>query len=153
MADLERLQDLKGKKERLLGLDVGDKTVGVAISDTNWIIASPLLLIKRTSLAKDAAQLQDLITKHSICAMVAGLPVNMNGTEGPQAGKVRHFVEKISETLDIPIFLWDERLSTMAVTRTLLEADMSRKKRKDVVDKMAATYILQGILDRLSFGK
>lgn len=150
MHNLNTLAPLKQQKRRLLGLDVGDKTVGIAISDINWIIASPLLLIKRISFQKDVAQLQDIIKKNEVCALVAGLPVNMNGTEGPQAEKTRNFLSKVSEVIDIPIVLWDERLSTMAVTRTLLEADISRKKRKDVVDKMAATYILQGVLDRLS---
>lgn len=150
MLNLDDIKSFKNNKVRLLGLDLGDKTIGIALSDVSWIISSPLVLIKRTAFKKDLEQLQEIITKHNICALIIGLPVNMNGTQGSQAEKVLQFVGKMAETITTPIVMWDERLSTMAVTRTLLEADVSRKKRKDVVDKMAACYILQGALDRLS---
>lgn len=148
--EIADLRALKNQKTRLIGLDLGDKTIGIAISDLTWMIASPHLLIRRTALQKDLQQLQDIAVKNKVVAIIIGLPVNMNGTEGPQAEKTRAFVETLETTLNLPILFWDERLSTMAVTRTLLAADVSRKRRHDLVDKMAATFILQGVLDRLS---
>lgn len=148
--EISDLCALKNQKTRLIGLDLGDKTIGVAISDLTWMIATPHLLIRRTALKKDLQQLQDLAVKNKVAAIIIGLPVNMNGTEGPQARKTRDFVETLEATLNLPVLFWDERLSTMAVTRTLLTADVSRKRRHDLVDKMAATFILQGVLDRLS---
>ncbi len=148
---IHNLKTEKTGKNRLLGIDLGDKTLGLCLSDVTWSIATPLETLRRSSLETDLEQLKGVIVKHNVAGIVIGLPINMNGTEGPQAEKVRKFVEKILETMDLPILLWDERLSTTAVTRTLLEADVSRKRRTQVVDKMAASFILQGVLDALRF--
>ncbi len=143
----EEFLALKPKRKRLIGLDIGNKTVGIAVSDTSWLIASPLKLLKRTNITTDIKALLAVYKECSSCCFVAGLPMNMNGSEGPQAEVVRSFINFLLTQDDVPVFLWDERLSTVAVTRTLLEADLSRKRRAEVVDKMAATYILQGSLD------
>ena len=146
---LENLKALDVRKCRIIALDLGDKTIGVALSDLTWTIASPYGLIKRTKFEKDMEKIQAILTENRGGAIVIGLPMNMNGSEGPRVKITQEFMAKMYGFLNIPIFPWDERLSTMAVTRTLLEADMSRKKRPKVVDKMAATFILQGVLDRL----
>ena len=132
-----------------MGLDVGSKTIGLALSDRHHIIATPLSTINRTKFKVDGKKLAELITEHQVIALVIGLPMNMDGTEGPRCESVRQFATNLLEVVDIPVFFWDERLSTMAVTRTMIEADMSRQRRKQVVDKAAASYILQGVLDRL----
>jgi len=134
---------------RLMGLDVGEKTVGLALSDTGLAIASPLETLRRTRFQADAARLLDLIARHGVGGLVVGLPINMNGTEGPRCQSVRAFAANLLAKLDLPLAFWDERLSTAAVTRTLIEADVSRERRAEVVDKMAAAYILQGVLDLL----
>ena len=141
------LKILKTGKNRLLGMDVGDKTVGLALSDITWTIATPHKLIKRKLNISDYQEIKKVVDEFVVVGFVVGLPLNMNGTVGPQAQKVRDFIEKLRLTIDRPIFYWDERLSTVAVTRTLLEADVSRSRRAEVVDKMAATFILQGVLD------
>lgn len=139
--------ELKQMRKRAIGLDIGNKTVGIAVSDATWVIASPVKLLKRTNLTADVKALACIYAEYDACCFVAGLPMMMSGVEGAQAGVVRTFVEFLLNHQDAPIFLWDERLSTVAVTRTLRDADMSRKRRSEVVDKMAATYILQGSLD------
>ncbi|MBL4802686.1 MAG: Holliday junction resolvase RuvX [Emcibacter sp.] len=147
------LKDIKSHMEvrqRLLGLDLGSKTIGLALSDIMCRIATPMETIKRTKFTKDAERIISIISDQNIGGLVLGLPLNMDGTEGPRCQSTRQFAENISGKIDIPIALCDERLSTVAVTRTLLEADASRKRRKEVVDKMAAGYILQGALDKLS---
>lgn len=141
------LRLLKSGKNRLLGMDVGDKTVGLSLSDVTWIIATPHKLIKRKLNVSDYQEIKKVVDEFSVVAFVVGLPLNMNGTVGPQAKKVQDFMEKLTQLISIPVFYWDERLSTVAVTRTLLEADVSRSRRAEVVDKMAATFILQGVLD------
>jgi len=133
--------------DRLLGLDLGEKTIGLAISDILRMIATPLVTLPRTKFTADAQALITIIDKNMIGGLVIGLPLNMNGTEGPSAQSARTFARNFLGVRPIPILFWDERLSTTAVTRTLLEADVSRAKRKDVVDKMAAGFILQGVLD------
>lgn len=138
------------KGERLFGLDLGEKTIGIALSDVMLTVATPLETIARRKFALDAETLIALIKKHGVGGLVVGLPLNMNGTEGPSAQSARAFVRNFLAKHDLPVLLWDERLSTAAVTRTLLEADVSRAKRKDVVDKMAASFILQGVLDYIS---
>lgn len=140
---------LKNTKNRLLGIDLGDKTIGLSVSDLTWFIATPLETIRRSDISKDLANLQQIVQEHKVVAIVIGLPINMNGTQGPQAAKVREFVALLQKQFELPIILWDERLSTTAVTRAMLEADMSRRKRAQVVDKLAASYILQGFLDSL----
>jgi len=133
----------------LIGLDLGTKTIGVAISDLGRRIASPLVLINRVKFTQDAETLIKLIGERQVAGIVIGLPLNMDGTEGPRAQATRAFVRNLLPKIDIPVSFWDERLSTVAVTRTLLEADTSRKRRGELVDKMAAAFILQGALDRL----
>ena len=133
----------------LLGLDLGAKTIGLALSDRALIVASPHSTIRRTKFTADAETLRRLVAEHEIAALVIGLPINMDGSEGPRCQSVRQFAANLLAGFDIAVAYWDERLSTAAVTRTLLEADVSRKRRAEVVDKMAAAYILQGALDRL----
>lgn len=133
----------------LMGLDHGTKTIGVAISDTGLMIASPLETIKRTKFKDDAARLLALIAEHKIGGIVVGLPLNMDGSEGPRVQSVKAFVSNMEKLTDLPIAFWDERLSSQAVERTLIEADRSRARRKELIDKLAASFILQGFLDRL----
>lgn len=135
------------KNGRFLGLDVGEKLIGLALSDINRTISTPFQVIQRTQWKKDALIFLKLIQDYRITGIVVGFPLNMNGTEGPRCQSTRQFAQNLLAVTDLPVCLWDERLSTMAVTRTLLEADLSRSKRKQVVDKMAAAYILQGFLD------
>lgn len=137
------------EKAALFGLDLGTKTIGIAVSDPSLAIASPLLTIQRTKFKADAAELLSLATKNTIAGLVIGLPKNMDGTEGPRAQATRAFVRNLAPLTTLPIVFWDERLSTQAAERTLLEADASRRRRAEVIDKMAAAYILQGLLDRL----
>lgn len=136
--------------QRLMGVDPGSKTLGLALSDVLRTIATPLETIRRTKFQNDADRLLGLCAEHDVGALIIGLPINMDGSEGPRAQSARAFVRNLSARTDLPMMFWDERLSTAAVTRTLLEADTSRKRRADVVDKMAAAYILQGVLDRLN---
>ncbi|BCM83544.1 Holliday junction resolvase [Methylobacterium indicum] len=134
---------------RLLGLDLGTKTIGLALSDVQRRIASPLETIKRVKFTPDAAALAAIATKHAVGGLVIGLPLNMDGSEGPRVQSTRAFVRNLKPILPLPVLFWDERLSTAAVTRTLLEADASRARRGALVDKLAAAYILQGCLDVL----
>jgi putative Holliday junction resolvase len=147
--DLAALETALPPAAPLIGLDLGTKTIGVSISDLGRRIASPHVLINRVKFTQDADALIKLIAERSVAAIVIGLPLNMDGTEGPRAQATRAFVRNLLPKIDIPIIFWDERLSTVAVTRTLLEADTSRKRRGELVDKMAAAFILQGALDRL----
>ncbi|MEX0851664.1 MAG: Holliday junction resolvase RuvX, partial [Bauldia sp.] len=134
----------------VIGLDLGTKTIGVAISDLTRRIASPLLTVARTKFRADAAALIGEANKHDAAAFVLGLPINMDGSEGPRAQATRAFARNLAALTALPIAFWDERLSTAAVTRTLLEGDLSRKRRAVLVDKLAAAYILQGALDRMA---
>lgn len=145
------LQVLLLTKGRLLGCDVGEKTIGLALSDTHRMIASPLQTLVRTQWKKDAPVLLEILKTHDIKGIVIGLPLNMNGSEGPRCQSTRQFAVNLGTLCDVPMCLWDERLSTVAVTRTLIEADLSRSKRGQVVDKVAASYILQGCLDALKY--
>jgi putative Holliday junction resolvase len=135
---------------RLIGLDLGTTTIGVAISDVTRKIASPLETLARTRFKQDADRLLDLVKREAAVAIVIGLPINMDGTEGPRAQSTRAFARNLAKIAPVPIVFWDERLSTAAVDRMLIDADASRAKRQAVVDKLAAAYILQGALDRLS---
>ncbi len=145
---LEALPPLLAPNARLIGVDLGDKTIGLALSDTRRTIASPLQTLRRS----DAERLLAIAKLHDVGALVIGLPRNMDGSEGPRAQATRAFVRNLAPLTALAIAFWDERLSTAAVTRTLLEADTSRKRRAALVDKMAAAYILQGALDRLGYG-
>ncbi len=133
----------------IIGLDLGDKTIGIAISDTLLGVATPLETIRRKKFGVDAVRLQEIITQRSVGGIVLGLPRNMDGSEGPRCQKTRAFARNFSRLSDLPIGFWDERLSTVAAERALIEADTSRKRRAEVIDHVAASYILQGVLDRL----
>jgi putative Holliday junction resolvase len=134
---------------RLLGLDLGEKTIGLALSDTLLSVATPMQTLKRGKFAADAARLDIIISEQHVGGLVVGLPLNMDGSDGPSAQSARAFGRNWAARSPLPVVFQDERLSTSAVTRTLLEFDASRRRRNDVVDKMAAAYILQGALDRL----
>ena len=134
---------------RLAGLDVGTKTIGVALCDAGWTIASPAETIRRTKFSADKAALLQLIERQAAKGLVIGLPLNMDGSDSPRTQSVRAFARNI-EALGLPVLLWDERWSTQAVTRTLIDANRSRARRAELVDKMAAAYILQGAIDRLA---
>ena len=134
---------------RLLGLDVGTKTIGTALCDAGWTIATAAELIRRTKFAKDLDALRGLAAAQQVKGIVIGLPLNMDGSAGPRVQRVRAFVRTLPPLDSRPVHEWDERLSTAAVTRTLIEADASRARRGELVDKLAAAYILQGLLDRL----
>src|SRR6218665_255618 len=132
---------------RTLGLDVGTKTIGVAVSDALELTAQTVTTVRRTSLRVDLAALGKLIEEYEARGFVVGLPLNMDGSEGPRAEATRRFVDVLTQTFGLPVELWEERLSTVAAPRTLLEADLSRAKRREVIDQMAAQFILQGWLD------
>jgi len=134
---------------RLLGLDVGTKTIGVALCDAGWTIATAAELIKRSKFSADLERLKRLVSDQRAAGIVIGLPLNLDGTESPRTQSTRAFARNL-EPLGLPILLWDERWSTQAVTRTLLDADASRARRAELVDKMAAAYILQGAIDGLT---
>jgi putative Holliday junction resolvase len=134
---------------RLLGFDLGSKTIGLALSDRTWTIAQPFKTLRRRKFRDDAADLAQLAEHHDVGGFVIGLPVNMDGSEGPRCQSTRQFQKNLSAIIDPPTLFWDERLSTAAVTRTLIEADQSRARRAQVIDKMAAAYILQGLLDAM----
>ncbi len=136
------------RNQTILGLDLGTKTIGLALSDVGYMIASPLKTIARRKFSQDMAELSDIIQKHNVGALVLGLPVQMDGSEGPRAQATRSFAAEVLKRIDLPIAFWDERLSSSAVERMLTdEADLSRKRRAEVVDKAAAAYILQGALE------
>ena len=135
---------------RLMGLDLGTKTIGLALSDVERRIATPLETIRRVKFTQDAKRMIELAAEHEVQAFVIGLPLNMDGSEGPRAQATRAFIRNCAPLTQLPFIFWDERLSTAAVTRSLIEQDASRAKRADVVDRMAAAYILQGALDRLN---
>lgn len=148
--DIEGFVEAIGATSSLMGLDFGTKTIGVAISDRLQTVATPRETIKRKKFGLDADAIERLIAENEISGIVLGLPMNMDGSEGPRAQSTRAFARNLTGRISVPIFFWDERLSTVAAERALLEADMSRKKRALVIDNVAASYILQGVLDRLS---
>jgi putative Holliday junction resolvase len=135
---------------RILALDLGEKTIGLALSDVTRTVASPMQTLANKKFTANAAELVALAAEHEVGGIVIGLPINMDGSEGPRAQSARQFAANLSEKTALPIALWDERLSTAAVTRTLIEADASRARRAQLVDKLAAAYILQGALDYLN---
>jgi putative Holliday junction resolvase len=149
VVDLTNLKGSLAQGGRLLGLDVGSKTIGLAISDSNLRVASPLEVIRRAKFAADAKQIGRVIAERSIGGMVIGLPIGMDGVEGPRCQSVRQFAANLLGVVDLPVAFWDERFSTIGAERPLREAEMSHRRRADVIDKMAAAYILQGVLDRL----
>ena len=151
--DIEALVAALPKGARLLGIDLGTKTIGLALSDVERRIATPLETLKRTKFTPDADAIRRVVDQFGVGGLVVGLPLNMDGTEGPRSQATRAFVRNLKPLVKIPVAFWDERLSTMAVTRTLIDADASRARRGALVDKMAAAYILQGALDRASPGE
>jgi putative Holliday junction resolvase len=146
---IETLKSAITPGARLLGLDLGEKTIGIALSDTRLTVATPMETFRRGKFSLDAVKLDKIVAEQNVGGLVVGLPLNMDGTDGPSAQSARAFARNFAARSPLPILMWDERLSTAAVTRTLLDADASRKRRGEVVDKMAAAYILQGALDRL----
>lgn len=134
----------------LMGLDLGDKTIGVAVSDTFGSVATPLETVRRRKFGVDAARLQKVLSDRNVGGLVLGLPRNMDGSEGPRCQSTRAFARNFAQLWDGPITFWDERLSTVAAEKALLEADTTRKRRAEVIDHVAAGYILQGLLDRLA---
>jgi putative Holliday junction resolvase len=149
IVDLQSMKAHIAAGTRLMGLDLGEKTIGMALSDTLLTVGTPLETRKRGKFTDDAAELIRLMEQHGVGGLVIGLPLNMDGSQGPSAQSARAFARNFALRSELPVLLWDERLSTAAVTRTLLDADASRKRRAEVVDKMAAAYILQGALDAL----
>jgi len=138
------------RNQTILGLDLGSKTIGLALSDVGYIVASPLKTIARRKFTQDLAELSEVIQEHNVGALVIGLPVQMDGTEGARAQATRSFANEVLKRIDLPVAFWDERLSTSAVERMLTdEADLSRKRRAEVVDRAAAAYILQGALEAM----
>lgn len=153
---LSELPQALQKRQRLLGLDLGEKTVGLAISDGALTVASPLETLRRRKFTQDAEALKAIVAEREAGGLIIGLPVNMDGSEGPRCQSVRQFARNLAQIagLDLPHAFWDERLSTAAVERFMIEeADMTRRRRGEVVDKMAAAFILQGALDALRHGK
>lgn len=135
---------------RIMGLDVGDATIGVAVSDPLGITAQGITTVRRKYMEYDIQMLKDICSEYNVDTIVCGLPKNMNGTLGPQCEKVLSFSEILKQNLKLPVKMWDERLTTVAANKAMLEADLSRKRRKQIVDKIAAIYILQGYLDSIS---
>jgi len=138
--------------QRLLGLDVGTKTIGMALSDTRLVIATPFDTIRRTRFRDDLARIALEVKNHGVGGIVVGLPLALSGDEGPRVQGVRQFAKNLLAQLDLPLIFWDERFSTAAVERGMIEADITRKRRAQIVDRAAAAYILQGLLDRLARG-
>jgi putative holliday junction resolvase len=148
-SDLKRLI---GKGERLLGLDVGTKTIGLALSDETLLVATPFDTLRRGRFRDDAERLAAEIARHRVGGIVVGLPVSLDGSEGPRTQGVRQFAKNLLARIDLPLVFWDERFSTAAVEREMIAADLSRKRRAAIIDKVAAAYILQGLLDRIGRG-
>ena len=147
--DIGAFAERAGAAGRLIGIDAGTKTLGLALSDVTRTIASPLVVVQRKRFKEDAAELLRLAEEHTVAGFVLGLPTNLDGTAGPRVQATRAFAKNLNALTPLPILLWDERLSTAEAERTLLAADASRKRRAAVIDKLAATIILQGALDRM----
>jgi len=148
--DLSEFATLIPPRQRLLGLDLGTKTIGLALSDITRLIASPFDTIRRKKFGQDVERLNTIISEQAVCGLVLGLPRNLNNTEGPRAQSTRAFARNTSARITLPILLWDERLTTAEAERALIAADASRAKRADVIDQVAAGIILQNVLDALS---
>lgn len=154
IVELKDIRAQLGREQRLMGLDLGSKTIGVALSDVMLSIASPVETIQHTKFTKDALRLEALIAEHNVGGLVLGMPFEMDGSEGKRCQSTRDFARNFLGRGDMPIVLWDERLSTSAIQRMLVDdVDMTRKRRGEVVDKLAAAYILQGALDALAHMK
>ncbi|MFZ9133135.1 MAG: Holliday junction resolvase RuvX [Gemmobacter sp.] len=149
--DIAAFAALRPRGGAVAGLDLGTKTIGVAVSDVMRAIATPLLTIRRGKFAADAAELAAIIAGRQIAGLVIGLPRNMDGSEGPRCQSVRAFARNLEGRIDLPVVFWDERLSTVAAERALIEGDTSRRRRAEVIDQVAAGIILQGALDRMAY--
>jgi putative pre-16S rRNA nuclease len=149
LAEVSGLRDAVPAGMRLLGLDVGTKTIGLALSDSRHVIATPIETIRRRNFRTDAARLLALIDERAVGGLVVGLPLTLGGGDGPHTQSVRQFARNLVALRDLPIAFWDERMSTAAVTREMIAHDMTRKRRAQIVDRVAAAYILQGCLDFL----
>ena len=149
LLDLPAFQAALPPSGALMGIDPGSKRIGVAASDTTRLVASPLDVVKRTRFAADAAAIFTLFDSRACAGFVIGLPLNMDGSSGPSAQAARAFARNLLGVRDAPLLLWDERLSTAAINRALIDADTTRARRAELVDKLAASYVLQGLLDRL----
>jgi len=147
---LEELAAILPAKARLIGVDLGTKTIGLAVSDVERRVATPLTTLKRAKFARDAEALSDQFRKFEVFALIVGLPLDLSGREGPRAQATRAFARNFTRLYPLPVAFWDERLSTAAVERALIANDVSRARRAEVIDQMAAAYILQGALDRLA---
>jgi len=147
--DLEMLMKSLTPGKRLLGVDLGTKTLGLALSDVGRCIATPMQTLKRGKFSQDAQLIAAIVAEQNVGGIIIGLPINMDGTEGPRAQSSRAYAKNLNRHLKIPVALWDERLSTAAAERMLISADTSRARRAEVIDKVAAAYILQGALDRM----
>ncbi len=149
LTDIVEFAALLPPYRAILGLDLGDKTIGVAASDLTRAVATPIEVIRREKFTLDAQRLLAIVEGRQVAGLVLGLPLNMDGSEGPRVQSTRAFARNLEKLTPLPITFWDERLSTVAAERALLEADTSRKRRKEVIDQVAAGYILQGALDRM----
>lgn len=149
IGSIQEVTELLPRHGRLMALDLGEKTIGVAVSDPGHMIATPITTIRRTKFTEDSKALLKLIDERQVGGLVIGLPLNMDGSEGPRCQSVRQFANNLAKIRDMPMTFWDERLSTVAVTRDMISADLSRAKRAKVVDQSAAAFILQGALDSL----
>jgi putative Holliday junction resolvase len=152
MGSIQELAAALPRHGRLMGLDLGEKTIGIAVGDPGHMIATPITTIRRSKFADDAKTLLKLVDERQVAGLVIGLPLNMDGSEGPRCQSVRQFASNLSKLRDMPMAFWDERLSTVAVTRDMISADLSRAKRARIVDQSAAAFILQGAFDRLQRG-
>ena len=148
--DSKQFREIIPLKNSIIGLDLGKKRIGVAVSDINQKVASPYLVIENKKFTEIVSIIQNIIVERNICAIIIGDPINMDGSIGPKSQSSKTFMNNLSKIVNIPILLWDERLSTVYAEKTLLEADLSRKKRKKIIDKIAASVILQGFLDFLN---
>ena len=148
--DSKQFREIIPLKNSILGIDLGKKRTGIAVSDINQKIASPLKVIENMKFNEILNILEKIVNERNICAIIVGDPINMDGSIGPKSQSSRSFIKNLSKELDIPILLWDERLTTVSAERSLIEADISRKKRQKVIDKIAASIILQNFLDYLN---
>ena len=151
LEDIQAFAGMLPARTSLIGIDAGTKTIGLALSDITRTIASPLVVIRRRKFKEDVAELLRLTETHKAAGFVLGLPTNLDGTSGPRVQSTRAFARNLNALSELPILLWDERLSTAEAERMLIEADASRKRRAEVIDKLAATIILQGALDRMRY--
>lgn len=147
--DVDAFLQLAPRGRPLLGLDLGSKNIGIAVSDPGWMVASPIAILVRSTFRTVASKIREIAEDRNAGAVVIGLPRNMNGTEGPKCQSARAFASNLARSAEAPVLLWDERLSTVEAERSLIDAGASRKRRREVVDKVAASIILQGAIDRL----